>query len=225
MNERSVFLSLSGGVDSATLYAFLLEQGMEVAPVFFTYPSRHNLMEHAAASRIAAHYGNALKQMDVTGLFSGLRSSLLIGGEAVPAGSYDEENLRKTVVPGRNTIFIAILSALAESAGGARVALGTHGGDYAVYPDCRPEYIASVKQTVLLSSLGRVEIIAPFASISKAEIVRFGMSRAVPYALTRSCYNGTDAPCRVCPTCRAREDAFKVNGLTDPLLERGNFTC
>jgi 7-cyano-7-deazaguanine synthase len=218
MKGRSVFLSLSGGIDSATLYALLLERGMAVTPVFFKYPSKHNGMEYEAASRIAAHYGSSLRQTDVTGLFNGIRSGLLIGGDAVSSERYAEENLKKTVVPGRNTIFIAALAALAESAGGACVALGVHGGDYAVYPDCRPEYIASVKRTILLSSLGKVEIIAPFASLSKAEIVRFGAGRAVPYALTRSCYNGEDAPCRVCPTCRAREDAFSANGLTDPLV-------
>ncbi|MDR2075645.1 MAG: 7-cyano-7-deazaguanine synthase [Desulfovibrio sp.] len=221
MEGKTVFLSLSGGIDSTTLYAVLLAGKMDVRPVFFLYPSKHNAMEREAAGRVAFHYsGRQPACVDASGLFAGLRSHLLLGGGEIPREGYDEENLRKTVIPGRNTIFLAALAALAESTGEEKVyvAIGVHGGDHAVYPDCRPEYVDSVRRTILLSSLGRVEVIAPFVSLSKAEVVRRGMECSVPYALTRSCYAGTDAPCRVCPTCRAREEAFVRNGCVDPLF-------
>ncbi|MDR0827104.1 MAG: 7-cyano-7-deazaguanine synthase [Desulfovibrio sp.] len=224
MEEKNVFLSLSGGLDSTTLYAFLLEKKMVVRPVFFKYPSRHNAMEEAAARRVAAWYaaGQALIEIDASGLFYGARSVLMQNGGNLPRTEYDEENMKLTVIPGRNTIFIAALAGFAESSASpgekAYVALGVQGGDHAVYPDCRPEYIASARRTILLSSLGRVEVIAPFVDRSKEEIVRFGLERSVPYSLTRSCYAGDNTPCRVCPTCRAREAAFAANGLTDPIL-------
>jgi 7-cyano-7-deazaguanine synthase len=222
MEGKPVFLALSGGIDSTPLYAVLAAARGDVRPVFFLYPSKHNAMEQEAAGRVAAHYsGRPLTRIDVAGIFSGVRSHLLLGGGDIPRAEYDRENLKKTVIPGRNTVFLSALASLAESADGDRayVALGVHGGDHAVYPDCRPEYVDSVRQTILLSTEGKVEVIAPFISLSKAEVVRVGMEHAVPYGLTRSCYNGTDVPCRVCPTCRAREEAFVRNGCVDPLLE------
>ncbi|MDR1946871.1 MAG: 7-cyano-7-deazaguanine synthase [Desulfovibrio sp.] len=221
MEGRSVFLSLSGGADSTTLYAFLLAKKALVTPVFFRYPSKHNDMERAAAERVAARYSaRSLLQVDLSGVFSGLRSGLLHGGPPLPDGEYNGENLRQTVVPGRNTVFLAVLAAHAESAEGERTyaALGVHGGDHAVYPDCRPEYLEAARRTIRLSSLGKVEIVAPFAAMSKAEVVRLGLELEAPYELTRSCYAGGDAPCRVCPTCRAREEAFATNGAVDPLI-------
>jgi 7-cyano-7-deazaguanine synthase len=117
-------------------------------------------------------------------------------------------------------VFLAVLAARAESAEGDKsyVAIGVHGGDHAVYPDCRPEFIEAARRTIHLSSQGKVELLAPFAGMSKAEVVRLGLELGVPYELTRSCYAGGDAPCRVCPTCRAREEAFAANGVIDPLL-------
>jgi 7-cyano-7-deazaguanine synthase len=221
MEGRRVFLALSGGVDSTTLYAFLTAKKALVTPVFFRYPSKHNEMERAAAEQVAARYsGHSLPEVDLSGVFGGLRSGLLRGGPALPDGEYSEENLRLTVVPGRNTVFLAVLAARAESAegGGTCVALGIHGGDHAVYPDCRPDYIEAARRTIRLASQGKVELLAPFASMSKAEVVRLGLECAAPYELTRSCYAGGDAPCRVCPTCRAREAAFAANGISDPLL-------
>ncbi|MDR2800863.1 MAG: 7-cyano-7-deazaguanine synthase [Desulfovibrio sp.] len=221
MEGKRVFLSLSGGLDSATLHAFLLMMRMDVRPVFFRYPSRHNSMEYGAARRIAAFYASGpLLEIDAVGLFRGARSNLLLGGGDLPRGEYDDENIKLTVIPGRNTIFIAALAGLAQSlseGGKTYVALGVHGGDHAVYPDCRPEYIESVRKTILLSSEGAVEVIAPFVLADKAQIVRFGLSHFVPYELTRSCYAGADSPCRVCPACRAREAAFAANGVTDPI--------
>ncbi|MDR2605037.1 MAG: 7-cyano-7-deazaguanine synthase [Desulfovibrio sp.] len=244
MEGRRVFLSLSGGVDSTTLYAFLAAQKALVTPVFFRYPSKHNDMERAAAERVAARYcGNAgagprqsrpslsrtaesraesLLQVDLSDVFGGLHSSLLRGGPPLPEGEYSVENLGQTVVPGRNTVFLAVLAARAESAEGGKcyAALGVHGGDYAVYPDCRPEFIEAARRTISLSSQGKVELIAPFTGMNKAEVVRLGLELGVPYELTKSCYAGGNAPCRVCPTCRAREEAFAANGVVDPLLQR-----
>lgn len=222
MEGKRVFLSLSGGLDSTTLYAFLLMKKTDVRPVFFKYPSRHNSMEYAAARRVAAFYANGnLLEIDASALFRGARSSLLLGGGELPQGEYDGENIKLTVVPGRNTIFAAALAGLAQSLSGGEktyAALGVHGGDHAVYPDCRPEYVESLRKTILLSSEGTVEVIAPFVMSDKAQIVRFGLGRSVPYELTRSCYAGADSPCRVCPACQAREAAFAANGTIDPVL-------
>lgn len=228
MTGRRVFLSLSGGVDSTTLYALLLSKGMEVVPVFFRYPSKHNDMEMAAAARVAAHY-EALGQkplvtIDVRPLFTGIRSNLLVDGGDIPSNPYDKTTMAQTVVPGRNLIFASILAAHAQSVTSTEgdksyVALGMHGGDHEIYPDCRPEFVTSLQNTIHLSSDGKVVVITPLVNLSKTDLVAMGLGLGAPYELTRSCYNGTDKPCGVCGTCRERQKAFADNGVKDPIEE------
>lgn len=226
MNTKKVCLSLSGGVDSTTLYALALEQGMEVAPFFFAYPSKHNAMEEVAARKVADYYmargGRPLRIINLRQPFGMVSSHLLEGGGEIPPDAYDAESLALTLVPGRNLIFASFLAAYAESMKGDNsvfVGLDVHGGDHALYPDCRPEFIASLEQTVNLSSDGKVGLYTPFLRLTKAEIVRQGLTLAVPYGFTRSCYNGGDKPCGLCATCREREEAFRANRAVDPLLQ------
>lgn len=225
MSAKKVCLSLSGGVDSTTLYALALQQKMEVVPFFFAYPSKHNAMEAAAARKVADYYvlrgGEALRTVDLRQPFGMVSSHLLEGGGEVPLDAYDDESLALTLVPGRNLIFASLLAAYAESMKGEKdvlVGLGVHGGDHALYPDCRPEFIEALEITIGVSSGGKVALYTPFLDCNKADIVRQGLELKVPYELTRSCYNGEDKPCGLCATCREREAAFLENGVIDPLL-------
>lgn len=225
MSGIIICLSLSGGVDSTTLYALALEQKMEVAPFFFVYPSKHNDMEKAAARAVAYHYetrgGRPLQIVDLQQPFGMVSSHLLEGGGEIPPAAYDEVSLAFTLVPGRNLIFASLLAAYAESLqeeATAFVGLGVHGGDHALYPDCRPEFVDALGKTIALSSDGKVGLYTPFLGLNKADIVRQGLELKVPYELTRSCYNGGDKPCERCATCREREEAFLENGVVDPLL-------
>lgn len=223
--EGHVLLSLSGGVDSTTLYSLLVSKGLKVIPYFFKYPSKHNSMERDAAGRVAAHFEmqghHPLVMVDTTPLFQRVKSNLMIDGGNVPSDPYDKDSMSLTVVPGRNLIFASILAAHAQCLEGEKVyvALGMHGGDHALYPDCRPEFVTSLQNTIHLSSEGKVVVFAPFQHIAKSDIVRLGLELGTPFELTRSCYNGTDRPCGVCGTCRERAAAFEKNGMKDPILE------
>lgn len=231
MKGKKVCISLSGGVDSTTLYALALSQKMEVYPFFFLYPSKHNAMERVAAQNVAAYYqsfgGHPLNLVELGQPFDMVKSHLLVGGGDIPSAPYSEASLAQTLVPGRNLIFASLLAAYAESLAAAGeaafVALGVHGGDHALYPDCRPEFIGALEKTISLSSDGKVAVYTPFIQKTKAELVALGLALDVPYALTRSCYNGGDAPCRECGTCREREEAFAHNGVTDPVLGNAAF--
>lgn len=216
-----VIVSLSGGMDSTTVLALMLHQGYEVMEsVGFFYGSKHNPHELKAALAVAGHYQVPWKRLDVQSVFSGLGSALLDQDKAIPEGHYEEETMSQTVVPGRNTIFIAILVARAISQGADAVAVGIHSGDHAIYPDCRPEYFAAMKEAVLHQSEGKVTLLAPFLSDNKTTIIQKGLEIGVPYQLTRTCYSDHPVACGKCGSCQERLEAFSNNGFTDPIQYR-----
>ena len=98
------------------------------------------------------------------------KSSLLIGGEDIPEGSYDDENMKSTVVPFRNGIMLAVAAGLAESNGLKHVMMANHGGDHAIYPDCRPEFVDSMSKAVSAGTYEHLTILAPYTNITKTDI-------------------------------------------------------
>lgn len=215
-----VILSLSGGLDSGVLCAALAaEYGPDaVSAVFFQYGSTHGLWEERAARAVAAHAAVNFTVVDLRSVFVHARSALLESdGQAIPKAEYDEASMSRTVVPGRNLIFAAVLASMAESRRIPRLALATHGGDHHLYPDCRPAFNQALAATVRESSGGAVSLMTPFAAMSKADIVAKGGQFDFPFALTRSCYERTELSCGQCGTCRERLQAFAANGLIDPL--------
>lgn len=227
--KTKIVIGLSGGMDSATLLAFYLAEGCEVHCFSFTYGSKHNQYENQAARDIVEayqsnNYAAKLIEMDVQPIFSGLSSALLLSSsENIPEGHYQEESMKKTVVPGRNLIFASIMAAYAESIGAKYVALGVHSGDHAIYPDCRPSFIQSLSAVIRKSSDEKVALRAPFLHLNKMEIVAKGIkiqeSRNVPvfYALTRTCYKNQPVACGKCGSCQERKEAFFLLDLVDPI--------
>jgi len=222
---QKVVIGLSGGMDSATLLGLLLERGYEVHCCNFVYGSKHNPYEREAARKIVEYYkanGMAVvyNEIDLTEAFSLFSSNLLKSGEAIPEGHYNDENMRKTVVPGRNMILGAIMAGYAESIGATKVALGVHSGDHHIYPDCRGEFIKAFDTAVYLSSDGKVDVIAPLLKADKHSILEEGYNFCelpVPYHLTRTCYKDQEISCGKCGSCQERLEAFEKFGITDPI--------
>jgi len=210
-------VSLSGGMDSATVLAAALEEGRAAECVGFRYGSKHNPYENAAAAAVAAHYGAPYRLLDLSGVMAGFRSDLLAAGGPVPEGHYEAESMRRTVVPGRNTIFAAVLLGLAQSEGAGEVWLGVHAGDHHIYPDCRPEWVDRMGAVMSAASEGAVTCRAPFLHQTKEGILRYGQARAVPYRLTRTCYKDQPVACGRCGSCQERLAAFAALGAEDPL--------
>ena len=124
-----------------------------------------------------------------------------------------------TVVPGRNLIFSSILASIAESHGYQGIALAVHSGDHAIYPDCRPEFINNLYETVLCSSDGKVDDIwCPFIYADKTEILKVGHEIGVPYQYTRTCYKDQEFSCGRCGSCTERLEAFDAIGKRDPII-------
>lgn len=128
-----------------------------------------------------------------------------------------------TYVPARNTIFLSLALAWAETLGAPNIFAGMNAVDYSGYPDCRPDYLAAFQAMARLATRAGVEgapltIHTPIITMSKADIVREGMRLGVDYTLTVSCYQA-DAEgnaCGVCDSCRLRCEGFRVAGVDDP---------
>lgn len=216
--KTKVILSLSGGMDSTTVLAFLLERGYEVLCYSFTYGSKHNQYENKAAQDVADFYKvPLLGTIDLSGITKWLKSDLLLSGGDIPEGHYADETMAKTVVPGRNIIFISVLSAIASSCGAAAVAVGIHQGDHAIYADCRTEFYKAMNLAILEGTDQQVSIKAPFLYDDKVGILKYGTLQQVPYELTRTCYKDQPLACGKCGACVERLEAFSRNGLKDPV--------
>ncbi len=216
-------LSLSGGVDSTTLYAYLLNQGHEVSPIGIQYGSKHNLYELDCAADIHFFYGSLdnLPVLEMTSIFQQFKSDLLISGGPIPEGHYEDETMKATVVPCRNMIFASILAGYALSIGADSVALGIHAGDHTIYPDCRLGFYYAMRLAIQEASDSQVELIAPFLKMDKASIIKKGLAMDVPYHLTRTCYTDNTDPCGKCGACVERLEAFDKNNIKDPVLYQG----
>jgi 7-cyano-7-deazaguanine synthase len=229
-------LILSGGLDSTTLLYKLLGENIEVDCLTFHYGQRHS-REIFCSKTLVRHINSKRKIsgkpyikhdiIDMRGITSFIagNSSLLNKEVGVPKCHYTEEVAKKTIVPNRNMIMLSIAAGVAEARGLHSVYYAAHAGDHAIYPDCRVEFLESLKQSVMLSTAWNpVELKDPFIKLSKSDIVRIGIEEGVPYELTHSCYNGSTPPCEMCPTCVERIEAFINNGARDPLIsvERWN---
>ena len=141
---RKTVLSYSGGLDSTVLLYHLLDQGDQVYCLNFTYGSRHNETEQACARKICGILNVPFIDIELPFIHKLYQSSLLKGGSDQPVGEYDQENMRQTVVPGRNTIMMSIAIGFAESHKAQRIAIANHADDHGTYPDTRPEWVASM---------------------------------------------------------------------------------
>lgn len=204
----------SGGLDSTTL---LYEEQQRVAlAVTFDYGSNHAAREIACARHHCALLGIEHLVIELGFMGQYFQSSLLSGADAIPSGNYDEENMKSTVVPFRNGIMLSIACGLAESRGLKRVLIANHGGDHAIYPDCRPEFIDAMDAAMRAGTYVNVEIAAPYTNLSKADLVRRGAKLGVDYGQTYSCYRGGEQHCGTCGTCTERREAFREAGIPDP---------
>ena len=217
--EKAVVL-LSGGLDSATVLAIAREQGFECYALSFDYGQRHR-SELVAAARVATTIGaheHRVVKLDLTG-WGG--SALTDSHIAVPTEA--TAGIPVTYVPARNTIFLSLALAWAETLGAPNIFAGMNAVDYSGYPDCRPEYIAAFQTMARLATKAGVEgqrfsVHAPLMAMSKADIVRAGLAHGVDFSTTVSCYqaDGDGRACGRCDACRLRRQGFDDAGVPDP---------
>ena len=212
---------VSGGLDSVTLAHFLNAQGYELHLLSFDYGQRHKkelLFAEWCANRLHA----AFDVIDMTGIGKHLKGSALTDEIAVPDGHYAAPTMAVTVVPNRNAILLSIAYGIAVDTQADVVAIGVHGGDHFIYPDCRPGFIRAfdAMQREAVEGFGQPELRleAPFLHLSKRQVVQLGNSLHVPFEQTWSCYKGGEYHCGTCGTCYERKEAFAEAGIADPTV-------
>lgn len=211
--NKDCLIVLSGGMDSVTL---LHDYKDRIAlAVTFDYGSNHNAREAECAARQAQILGIEHILLPLSFMGKHFKSSLLEGADAVPDADYAEDNMKSTVVPFRNGIMLSVACGLAESRGLRHVMLANHGGDHAIYPDCRPDFIASMSAAMQFGTYLHIDLLAPYTDLTKADIARIGRRLGVDYSLTYSCYRGGERHCGRCATCRERRQAITEAGITD----------
>ena len=229
MAEPRAVVLLSGGLDSATALAAARSEGFATYALSFDYGQRHQV-ELAAAARVAEAMrvsGHAVMHLDLR-QFGG---SALTSDSPVPHHDRLEDidsGIPATYVPARNTIFLSLALAWAETLGASDVFIGVNALDYSGYPDCRPEYIAAFERLANLATKAGVEgrqqlrVHTPLIALTKAEIIGLGLALGVDYGLTHSCYDPVAGgrPCRTCDSCLLRAKGFAEAGTRDPIRYR-----
>jgi len=221
-SSKAVVL-LSGGLDSYTAAAIARESGFDLYALTVNYGQRH-AQEILAARKVAEALGaSAHRELAVN--LSSLGGSALLGDGDVPKSGPDPSVIPSTYVPARNTVMLALALAWAEVLGAYDIFIGVNALDYSGYPDCRPEFIEAFERTATLATKagvegGRFRIQAPLISMTKAQIIRRGVSLGLDYGLTHSCYDPlpAGAPCGRCDSCVLRARGFEEAGLRDPLV-------
>ncbi len=227
--EKKAVVLLSGGLDSTTVAAVAKQQGYAVYALSFDYGQNHRI-ELEFAAKVAAAMGvarHAVVKVDLRA-FGG---SALTTDTPVPKHRSAEEmgvGIPVTYVPARNTVFLALALAWAETLGATDIFIGVNALDYSGYPDCRPEFIAAFERMAnLATKMGtedgrRITIHTPLIALTKKQIVELGMSLGVDYGMTVTCYDPSadGAACGACDACLLRLKGFAEAGTVDPARYR-----
>ena len=213
---EAVVVIYSGGMDSFTLLHRALNAGHRVHALSFDYGQRHR-RELDCARQVCQRHELPHQVVDIRALRQLMAGSALTDSQPVPEGHYTDASMRATVVPNRNMILIALAVGHAVTVGANAVWYGAHGGDHAIYPDCRPAFVEAMDGVSRIANYQPVRVEAPYLHWDKTAILREGLAMGLDYARTWTCYNGRERACGRCGSCVERLEAFAANQLSDPL--------
>ena len=205
-------------MDSVTALYWARQHHEVVGAISFDYGSKHNHKEIAYATWHCGHldvWHEVVSLPFVNELFA---SDLLKSGGEIPDGHYEEENMKRTVVPFRNGIMLAIACGVAESREAESLIIAAHSGDHAIYPDCREPFMQAMAAAMREGTYARIELMRPFIDTDKTGIAKLGHELGIDFGKTWSCYKGGDKHCGTCGTCVERREAFINAGLNDPTV-------
>ncbi len=219
---RAIVL-LSGGLDSYTAAAIVKTQGFALHALTIEYGQRHaceveSARAGARALRVERHLELPIDLRSIGG------SALTSAADVPKDRDLAAEGIPSTYVPARNTIFLSLALAWAETLDARDLVIGVNALDYSGYPDCRPAFIQAFESLASVATRagvegGRFRIHTPLIALSKADIIRRGAELGLDYGLTHSCYDPDAAgrPCGHCDSCVLRARGFAEAGVPDPL--------
>jgi 7-cyano-7-deazaguanine synthase len=217
---KNAIVLLSGGLDSATSLAIAHSMGFTTHALSVHYGQRH-AVELDAARRVASALGareHRVMGVDLAGIGGSALTDATLAVPEMPGSG-----IPVTYVPARNTLLLSLALGWAEVAGAADIFVGVNAVDYSGYPDCRPAFIHAFESLAQVATKAGVEgtryrIQAPLMSMSKADIIRAGVSLGVDYGMTVSCYQADPLgrACGKCDSCRLRAQGFAEACVPDP---------
>jgi 7-cyano-7-deazaguanine synthase len=213
-----VVVLCSGGMDSVTALHWARRHHEIAAVLSFNYGAKHNHREIPFAAEHAHALGVPHQVIALDFMNRFFASTLLQSGGEIPDGHYEAATMKQTVVPFRNGIMLAIATGFAESRGAEGLVIAAHGGDHAIYPDCRENFMRAMGEAMSQGTYTGMVLLRPFIGLNKAQIAAEGARLGVDYARTWSCYKGGEIHCGRCGTCVERREAFLVAGLPDPTV-------
>ncbi len=223
MGKKAICL-VSGGLDSAVSAFIAKDKGYNLYALTFDYGQKHK-KEIKSANKIAKTV-NVKKHVIFNININYFGGSSLIDKSIEPEINHKIENIGKnipnTYVPARNTIFLSIALAFAETIDADAIFIGATTTDYAGYPDCRPKYFKAFQKMADLATKktinnNSIQIKTPLLTLNKGDIIKKGFDLDVPFEKTWSCYLGKEKACGRCDSCLLRLKGFKKAGLKDPL--------
>jgi len=218
---RKAVCLISGGIDSFVASAIAKQKGYKIHCLTIDY-SQKNKKEILSAKKVADYLKpeqHLILKIDLSWAKSALTDKKI----KIPQSSVS--GIPSTYVPARNTIFISLALSYAESVDADAIFTGVNAVDFSGYPDCRPEYIKRFQKLIDIATKKTVEgrkikLQTPLLYLSKAQIIKKGISLGLDFSLTWSCYKNGKNPCGKCPSCRLRKKGFEEAGIPDPLLKK-----
>lgn len=221
--KRAVVL-LSGGIDSSTCLAVAKHMGFEIYALTIDYGQRHKVEIDSARKVASVLKVNEHKVLNLD--LRALGGSALTSEMEVPKNEdpLERPGIPITYVPARNTIFLSLALAYAESIGSFDIFIGANQVDFSGYPDCREDYLRAFEQMANLAlkatveGKGRMRIHAPLLNMTKGEIIQRAVDLGLDLALTHSCYDPSPdgRACGMCDSCQMRKKGFRQAGIPDP---------
>lgn len=226
--QPAAVVLLSGGLDSATCLAIAKNEGFYVHAISFRYGQRHEY-ELERAAKLAESFDAASHQVVDINLAQFGGSALTDEAILVPKSENVDDigdAIPVTYVPARNTVFLSLALAFAETIASTNIYIGVNALDYSGYPDCRPEYIQAFETMANLATKAGVQgtaqlkIHTPLIDLTKAQIIAKGLELGVDYSMTLSCYDPAPGgvACGSCDACLLRDKGFRENSMSDPSL-------
>ena len=214
---------LSGGLDSCTAAAMIAADGYALNALTIRYGQVH--AREVQAARAVATALRVYRHIELDLDLRAIAASALTGASAVPKDRPIDESIPSTYVPARNTIFLSLALAWAETLGANDIVIGVNALDYSGYPDCRPEFVDGFQRLANLATKAGTEgegftIHAPLLRMTKAEIAREAQRLGLDAGLSHSCYDpdAKGRACGQCDACRLRAKGFEEAGITDPTV-------
>lgn len=222
MKKAKAIAVLSGGLDCCVATS-MYKDDYDITAITFNYNQKSLKKEIKAAKRICEKFDINHVIIDLPWL-NEISDSALNTNRDVPEVSMKDlddakqslENAKSVWVPARNTVFCSIALAYAESIKAEIIIVGWDYEEAVTFPDNSKEYLESFNKTIEYASFDDIEIKAPLIDMTKKDIVKKGYEIDAPMELSYSCYNGTEAHCGVCESCKRRKRAFEEAKLDDP---------